>query len=294
MPLLAIDIGGTKVALRSTGGPVRYDDVVRWPTSASLDEDLSLLRAAVAGALDATGTPAGAGIAFPATVDPSGTVTSWPNRPSWVGLDWTGLLAELFPGTRVRTADDGDLAALAEAHHAGCADALYFGVGTGVGGGAVLDGRLVPGARRGSCEIGHLVIATGAGPRCGCGRRGCLQSIASGPAMLRRAGELRGEPVEFDDLRAAWLDGQPWARRTVHDGCAALAAAAVGVSELLHPDVVLVGGGFAAGMPGFTESVADQVAALARPGHPTPPVAAATLGARSSLMGALLLAEQDG
>lgn len=292
MALLGIDIGGTKVALRAADAPVRYNNVVRWSSGGGLDEDLVVLRAAAGEARWTTGTLAGVGIALPATVDPSGTVTSWPNRPAWIGVDWEGLLAEMFPGVPVRTADDGDLAALAEAHHVGCANVVYFGVGTGVGGGVVLAGRLVPGPRRGSCEVGHLVIAGGNGPQCTCGRRGCLQAIASGSAMLRRAAELRGGPVEFEDLQTAWSGRSPWAQRTIRDGCAALAAAVISVAELLHPDVVLIGGGFAAGIPGFTDTVAEHAAALARPGHPPPPVTPAALGAASSLYGALLLAEQ--
>ena len=90
----------------------------------------------------------------------------------------------------------GNVAALAEAHAAGRPDLLYLGVGTGVGGGIVLGGRLLPGPSRGSCEIGHLIVDRSAA-RCDCGRRGCVQSVASGPAVLRRAARGRGAEVTF-------------------------------------------------------------------------------------------------
>lgn len=290
--VLGIDIGGTKVALRSEGGRAEHEDVVRWSAGVELDDDLELLRSAVIDAVRTAGRPTSVGIALPATVDRSGRVTSWPNRPTWVGLDWAGFLVEAFPDSVVRTGDDGDLAALAEAEHAECENAVYFGVGTGVGGGVVLGGRPVPGPGRGSCELGHLVIAADGGPRCACGRIGCLQAFASGPAMLRAAGDVRGRPVQFDELRSAWAEGQDWARRAVRSGAGALAAAAVGVAELLHPDVVLIGGGFADGLPGFADMVSEHVGHAARTGHAPPLVAAAALGSASSLQGAVRLAWQ--
>ncbi|KUN02984.1 kanamycin kinase [Streptomyces yokosukanensis] len=296
---LGIDVGGTKVALRAEheDGTVR-ETGFRWPPAADsrpadAAADLALLVGHVREmSADAAGEPCGVGVAMPATLDASGVVTAWPNRPGWVGTDLVGVLGTLFGTTRVVCADDGDLAALAEARAASRADLLYLGVGTGVGGGIVLDGRLLPGPSRGSCEIGHLVVDR-AGERCDCGRRGCVQSVASGPAVLRRAARARGAEVSFADLARALADGVPWAADAVREGCAALATAAVGVSELLRTRLVVIGGGFAAGLPGFTATVAAEVARLARPGHPLPPVEPARLQGLSSLRGAVLLAKES-
>ncbi|WP_245707853.1 ROK family protein [Pseudonocardia oroxyli] len=287
MSILAVDIGGTKVALRhEDGGAPPYEAVVRWSDGASRADDLALLRAAVAAV---PGGSRAVGLSLPATVDVSGTVTSWPNRPSWVGLDWAGVVADLFPATPAATADDGDLAALAEAEHAGRSDVLYLGVGTGVGGGVVSAGRPVPRQGRGSCEVGHVVVALD-GPRCDCGRRGCLQAIASGPAVLRTASRARGYETGYDELREGWRAGAPWADVAVRVAGRALAAAVVGVGELLRVDLAVIGGGFAAGVPDLTAVVADQVADYARVGHPVPAVRAAALGGASSLHGAVSLA----
>ncbi|WP_256918618.1 ROK family protein [Streptomyces hilarionis] len=288
-------MGGTKVALRAehTDGTVR-EAGFRWPSPADAPvrpaADLDLLARQVrdlcAGVPDGL---AGVGLAMPATLDAAGTVTAWPNRPAWTGLDLRGALREVFGTAQVRCADDGDLAALAEARAANRPDLLYLGVGTGVGGGIVLGGRLLPGPSRGSCEVGHLLVDR-SGELCDCGRRGCVQSVASGPAVLRRAARARGAEVTFPELAQGFADGTPWAADAVREGCAALAAAAVGVAELLGPALVVVGGGFADGLAGFTETVAAETARLARPGFAPPPVESARLGGLSSLHGAVLLA----
>ena len=292
---LGIDIGGTKVAFRAEGdGGWSHEAAFRWPPPGDADADLAALGRAVAAVCDRARRPFDAvGVALPAALDAAGRVTAWPNRPQWEGLALRAALGELFPGAGVHCADDGDLAAVAEADRAGCRNVVYLGVGTGVGGGIVVDGRSVPGPRHGSCELGH-VVADPAGPRCDCGRTGCLQAIASGPATLRRASELRGAPVDFDELRAGLAADEPWAVSAVRTAAAALATAAVGLGELVRPERVVVGGGFAMGLPGFVAEVARHTRSLGRPGFPAPPVEEAALGGLSSLHGALLLAKREG
>lgn len=286
MSYLGIDVGGTKVALRVEDVTAHREHTFRWAPGTA-DDDIAALTAAVCELRAAWPRPVtSVGVALPATLDREGRVTAWPSRPSWTGLDLTAKLAAVFPEAEVACADDGDLAALAEADHLGCHDLLYLGVGTGIGGGIVLDGRPVPGLERGSCEIGHLVVDR-TGPRCACGRRGCVQAVASGPATLSRAG------VDFDALRAGWLARAPHAVRAIDESCAAIAAAVVSVAELVHPRTTVVGGGFADSLPGLPAAIADHVAALARPGHPPVPVRAAGLGASSSLYGAVLLARRQ-
>ncbi|MFF7649487.1 ROK family protein [Streptomyces sp. NPDC007983] len=299
MSYLGIDVGGTKVALR-----LEHDDLsiaestFRWPEPGTppgdpgdAGHDLDVLAHHVKEL--ATGHPerlTGVGVAMPATLDATGTVLAWPGRPAWAGLDLRGALATLFgDDVEVGCADDGDLAALAEAHEAGCPDLLYLGVGTGIGGGIVVNGTPLPGVGRGSCEVGHMVVDRD-GPLCDCGRRGCVQAVASGPATLRRAGRRRGGEVTFAGLREAVERRERWAVATLGESCAALAAAVTGVSELLQPALVLIGGGFAAAMPDLVTMVAERTAALERPGHPLPPVRPARLGGLSSLHGAVLLA----
>ena len=292
MSHLGIDVGGTKVALRlEAAGRDTVEQTVAWPAPAGpLRADIEVLGDAIARVTTGWGTRIdGAGIAMPATVDRSGHVVAWPNRPSWTGLDLAATLAGLLPGTPVRWADDGDLAGLAEAHAAGLSDIVYLGVGTGIGGAIVANGVSSLEAGRGSVELGHIVIDR-TGPRCGCGRRGCLQAVASGPATLSRAAEMRGGPVGYPDLRDAWEARRTWAVAAVTETCDALGAAAASLGEILHPDAIVIGGGFAAGLPGFAGTVAERSALWSRSGHPAPPVRAALLGGLSSLHGAVHLA----
>ncbi|MEU1504509.1 ROK family protein [Kitasatospora sp. NPDC005748] len=288
---LGIDVGGTKVALRAESATGRAEETsFAWGPGRDADHDLARLAEHVGTLAARSGAPFRAvGVAMPATVGPDERVTAWPSRPEWAGLPLGPALRALFPGAAVVWADDGDLAALAEAEAAACADLLYLGVGTGIGGGLVLGGRLCPGPAHGSFELGHLVVELD-GPVCVCGRRGCLQATASGPATLARAERLRGAPVTFDELRAGLRAGQSWAVTALDRTGRALAAAAVGVAELLHPRLAVLGGGFAAGIPELVDRTAEHLAALARPGLTPLPVAPARLGGLSSLRGAVLLA----
>ncbi|MFB6891363.1 ROK family protein [Kitasatospora sp. NPDC056327] len=295
--VLGIDIGGTKVALRAeegpAGGPVRTEEaVLRWPGAriAGAYADWTALAGTVADLRERwDGDFAAVGVAVPATLGPDGRVLAWPGRPGWRGFDLVPALRRLFPDAAVAWADDGDLAALAEAVNAGCGHLVYLGVGTGVGGGAVHGGAPLPGPGRGSFEAGHVIVDR-RGPVCDCGRRGCLQAVASGPATLRRAELLRGAPVEYAELRTGLAEGAPWAEQAVEETCSALAAAVVSLGELFHPELTVLGGGFAEGLPGFTARVAARTAALARPGGPVPAIRPAVLGGLSSLHGALALA----
>ncbi|MFJ9151070.1 ROK family protein [Streptomyces sp. NPDC102270] len=287
---LGMDIGGTKVALRAEtpGGEVR-ERVARWhgrgvaADMARLATEVDLLHREVPGGFAAVG------IALPATVGPDDRVVVWPSRPEWIGLDVRCAMAELFPDTLVGWADDGDLAALAEAEATGCADVLYVGVGTGVGGGLTSGTGPLPGLGRGSFELGHVVTDPD-GPPCRCGRRGCLQSIASGPATLARASLLHGADVTYRRLREGLAHQESWAVQAVDRTCHRIALAVTGVRELMHPGLVVVGGGFATGLPGFVDMVAHHLHALARPGVPAPPVRASCRGGLTSLHGAVALA----
>ncbi|MFD7130805.1 ROK family protein [Streptomyces sp. NPDC059894] len=293
---LGIDIGGTKVALRAEhdgtereGTSIRGAVTHTWAPGPGGAADLAALGGWVREFAAGTGGFTAVGVAVPATVDADGRVTAWPSRPGWLGLDLGAALRAFLPGVPVAWSDDGGLGALAEAAASGCDDVLYVGVGTGVGGGLVLGGVPHPRPGRPAFEIGHLIVRRG-GPRCRCGRTGCLQATACGPAVLRRAARLRGAPVTFDELRAGVSAKEAWATRAVDDAGAALASAVVGVTELLHPELALIGGGFAAGVPGFVDAVDTAVRRLARTGFDVPRVRAAAADGLSSLRGALRLA----
>jgi kanosamine 6-kinase len=292
---LGIDFGGTKVALAvsgvgSGGRPGTPDAYLRWPAPGSLESDLAALDAGLE--VFRTRFPdtiTSVGVAMPATVI-GGRVQAWPNRPFWTGLDVAGALRSRFPGAKIRWADDGQAAALAEAKQASCEDLAYLGVGTGIGGGLVLGGRPFPRLEVGS-ELGHLVIDR-AGPQCRCGRSGCVQAIASGPATVERAAALRGAPVSATGLRTAHAAGESWALRAVSEAAAALATVVVNLTEIICPSLIRIGGGFGSAITGLVPEVTAQADALGRPGRPLAPIQPAAFGGGASLAGALLLATE--
>lgn len=287
--LLGIDIGGTKVAVRlETAAGERYEATRPWPLPADAGADLETLSAAVAEVVARAGDPpSGVAVSLPAITDAEGVVSTWPGRPVWVGLSVAAEL-ERACGRPVVWADDGDLAALAESRRHGFRNLLYLGVGTGLGGGLVQEGRIVPGPGRGSCEVGHVVVRAG-GDRCDCGRAGCAQAYASGPAMLRRAARESERALTSSALVEGWRTGASWACVALGEGAETLAVLVHAVHELALLDDVVVGGGFLPAHPGFAELVATRVQAHARAGRPAPRVHAAESGL-SSLDGAMCLA----
>ncbi|MET9801736.1 ROK family protein [Streptomyces sp. NPDC006368] len=299
MPYLGIDIGGTKVALllerSGSARPARFR--FTWPRGGGADDDLDALASAVS-RIAADAGPDGlagiraAGLALPATVR-EGRITTWPSRPSWTGLRLDALLGRVLPEIPVVHEDDGNLAALAEAARTGVPDLAYLGLGTGVGGGIVLGGRLHTGPFGGAAEIGHLLIDPG-GAACVCGRTGCLQAVASGTATLARAAALRGTPVDAAAFRAGLAEGRPWATGPLRQTAAALAVAAVNLGELLQCREVRIGGGFGHGTPGLLGRVRAEVRRLTRPGVDPPAIRRAAHGADASLYGAVLLARTEG
>ncbi|GFH38250.1 ROK family protein [Streptomyces pacificus] len=295
MPYLGIDIGGTKAALllerSGSSRPARLR--FTWPRDGDAESDLDALASAVSritadAGLDGPRGIRAAGLALPATVR-EGRITAWPCRPSWTGLRLDALLERVLAGIPVVHEDDGNLAALAEAADSGVPDLAYLGLGTGVGGGIVLGGRLHTGPLGGAAEIGHLLIGLG-GAACACGRAGCLQAVASGPATLARAAALRGAPVDAAAFRTGLAEDSPWATGPLRQTAAALAVTAVNLGELLQCREIRIGGGFGHGTPGLLGLIRAETRRLTRPGTEPPAIRRAAHGADASLHGAALLA----
>ncbi|MEV1156017.1 ROK family protein [Micromonospora chokoriensis] len=278
--MLAVDIGGTKTALHVRGPHGDSGETAfTWPGRQSADDDLALLFGAAQRALDAAGerNPSHVVVAFPGTCGPDGRVERWPTRPEWRGTPLAAALADRWD-VAVLVHDDAllgayaELPAVASPHGA----ALYLSSGTGIGGawlaarppdavGPVALADLHP------AEPGHLLVHPDADRRCDCGRQGCLQSYASGPA-LRRSAALHGSA----NALAGAAD--------------ALAVAVANVSELMPLATVVIGGGCGTGTHGLIPALREALRRRTRDGSAVPDVLPARHGARSSLRGALLLA----
>jgi glucokinase len=173
--------------------------------------------------------------------DADGVVVAWPNRPAWRGQPVRARL-EARLAVPVRVEDDANAAALGEFRLGagrGRRHGLVMTVGTGVGAGLVLDGRLHSGRNGWAGEIGHTVVQPG-GPECACGRRGCLQALASGRA-LERAGAEHGL-ASGAEVGAAAARGEAWACEALEACGRWLGLAAANAATLLDLEVVVVGG----------------------------------------------------
>jgi len=184
----AVDIGGTKIAIGIVDDAGKVLSRMQAPTdpnrySAGIDLIASMLRET---ASNAGVVITGIGIGSTGPVDPMrGEFGDVDFLPGWRGRSPVNDLAEIF-NVRVALENDGDAAALAEAGWGAGRNRtrlIYITVGTGIGGGIVLDGKLYRGVDGAHPEVGHQVIDP-AGPQCTCGFRGCWESLAAGPGMV--------------------------------------------------------------------------------------------------------------
>ncbi|MFF8730084.1 ROK family protein [Streptomyces sp. NPDC015171] len=292
-PAVAVDIGGTKVAVRAVArGRVVHESRADWPADGGPAADFRVLGGTLAKAVAALGAPpARVGVAAAPTVRPDGTVAAWPNRPEWSGRALGELIAGAcgIPAGQVLFGDDATLAGYAEAVASGSTDLVYLGIGTGVGGGLVCGGRLVTGAWGSAGELGHLVVDPG-GPRCPCGMRGCLQAGVGARALAERATRVRGVPTTTHELVAGVTEKAAWAEEVLDHAAGLLARALAMLAEIVQPAQVRIGGGLGAALTPLPERVAHRLAGTLRPGRPVPEVLPALLGPGASLEGATLLA----
>lgn len=192
MAVLAVDIGGTKMAagIVGDGGAVAHRRMV--PTPASMDPSVvfaaleRLVRAVLA---ESPETVDACGVGCGGPMDPGGAAVSPLNIGAWRRFPLRQRLVDVT-GLDVFVDNDAKALALGEgAYGAARGERNYLAmvVSTGVGGGIVLDGRLLDGAQGNAGHIGHVIVEPG-GELCGCGARGCLEAIASGPAIERATG----------------------------------------------------------------------------------------------------------
>jgi len=188
--VLAVDIGGTKLAaaLVDEAGGVRWSRTVPTPPTADAEHLWSVL-ASLLGAARSAGAAVACGVGCGGPMTRGGDEVSPLNIPAWRGFP---LRARLAAATAVPVFVDNDAKALAlgegwRGAAAGHHDFIAMVVSTGVGGGIVLDGRLLDGALGNAGHVGHLIVEPG-GARCACGALGCLEAVASGPAIERLTG----------------------------------------------------------------------------------------------------------
>ncbi|MET8504887.1 ROK family protein [Streptomyces sp. NPDC004787] len=254
--VVALDIGGTKIAgaLVDAGGRIRLR--AQRPTPAR--EDGETVMTAVTAVLDElAGSPlwaaAGAvGIGSAGPVDASAGTVSPVNVPGWRAFPLVERVRRAVGGRPVTLVGDG-VAMTAAEHWQGAArghdNALCLVVSTGVGGGLVLDGRLHTGPTGNAGHIGHISVDLDGEP-CACGGRGCVERIASGPHIARRALAAGWRPGPDGDATAAGVAaaaraGDPVAVASFERAAQALAAGIAATASLVEIDIAVIGGGVA-------------------------------------------------
>ncbi|MEU9196155.1 ROK family protein [Streptomyces hundungensis] len=252
----ALDIGGTKIAGALVDADGRLLLRAQRPTPAHEDGD-TVMRAAESVLAELTGSPlwertAAVGIGSAGPVDASTGTVSPVNIPGWRGFPLVDRVRAVTGGLDVTLVGDG-VAMTAAEHWLGAArghdNALCMVVSTGVGGGLVLGGALHPGPTGNAGHLGHISVDLD-GDACPCGARGCVERIASGPNIARRALDNGWRPGPDGDTSAAAVAsaarcGDPVATASFERAARALAAGIAATATLVEIDIAVVGGGVA-------------------------------------------------
>jgi glucokinase len=302
-----VDLGGTfiKAAAVDAGGSFRGR--ARVPTGATEGPDRVLDRL-VAALDEARGQSGGdliaVGVGVPGLVDDEGVILRFPNFPGWDQLHLASALRRRL-GLPIVIENDANAAAVAE-RVAGSArnsdDYVFVTLGTGIGSGIILGGRIYRGTHGKAAELGHVKVVAG-GRLCGCGARGCVEQYASGTALARdalaavEAGRLPG-PENGEEITPAWLHrlarkGHHGAREIYAVAADYLGLALAGVVNLMDITVFFIGGGVAGAFdlfqPALQEAIRRHAFGLATEDLV---VARATCGNDAGMIGSAHLARQ--
>lgn len=291
---IGLDLGGTqlKAGLVDPAGGVSGFLCLPARAAESADAPLEVAAAAVR-ELGADGSLPPVGLGCPGVIDPASgaLVGRTPHLPHWDSLPVRARLAGLI-GRDLVVDNDANLAALAE-HRVGAARgarvSLTVTVGTGIGCGVVVDGRVLRGAHGGAGELGHLPL-DGRYP-CRCGVPGCVEPECSGSGLVARAREAGLAAGSAEAVFALAAAGDARAARLVGRMCDRLGALIGAAVQLLDPEVVVVGGGVSAAGEALFGPLRAAVARHALESHRRGlRVERAALGERAGVVGAGLAA----
>ncbi|MBR6162342.1 ROK family protein [bacterium] len=263
---IGVDVGGTniKIALVDKTGSIVYSDTV--PTRAEMGYEYTInnMKKAISDLIAQTKVSkddiSGIGFGFPGQIDcDKGIVLLAPNIPGWVNIPIAKIIEKEF-SIPVKVDNDVRCAALAELNYGagkGTTNMICITVGTGIGSGLIINGKIVRGASNVAGEIGHIKLQMHDGPLCGCGDTGCLEAFASGPAIVAMAQEyiLGGKSTKYRELAnpditpyivaEAAKQGDVVAKRIFEVIGEYIGIGLVSVINLLNPEKIVIGGGVA-------------------------------------------------
>ncbi len=315
---VGIDLGGTniKFGIVSERGKILQKGML--PAQASVGRRAILnnmnkaIRESLTFARDKKIKIKGIGVGSPGTVNlNTGKIEgSCPNLPQMVNVNLKRWLSKSFEFP-IYVDNDANVMALAESKFGaakGYKDVLCLTLGTGIGGGIILDGKLFHGSNFAGAEFGHMTICHN-GRKCNCGGIGCLEMYASAPAMvkdtrwlLRRDRKSIIRKLIFEDARKLTTEiifeaerkGDVLASNVINQACAYLGAGIASAVNLLNPQLVVIGGGVSEGGQGFIRRIEKEVKKRAFPSATKNlKVVRAKLGNDAGFIGAAMLGESS-
>ncbi len=308
---IGIDVGGTnvKIALVNEQGNIIYSNSI--PTRAEMGYEYTInnMKEAISELIKETKSEAksieGIGFGFPGQIDyQKGIVRLAPNIPGWVDVPIAEIIEKEF-GIPTRVDNDVRCAALGELNYGagiGCENLICITVGTGIGSGLIINGKLVRGASNAAGEIGHIKLEMNGGPLCGCGDRGCLEAFASGPSIVAMAEEYikGGKSTKYRELAnpditpyivsEAAKQGDPVAKRIFTIMGEYIGIGLASVVNLLNPEKIIIGGGVAAAGDILLNPIKENLIKRAMPiAGSAVEIVPAQLGNSAGVIGASLL-----
>jgi glucokinase len=252
---IAVDIGGTQIRAACYAEDKQIPQTLKristqGPDNTPLERLIHLLES-----IWPEGNVAGVGVAAPGPLDPyQGMVIEAPNIPGWVNLPLQHHLEERF-NVPVALGNDANLAALGEWKYGagqGFHHLIYITVSTGIGGGVIIDDRLLLGERGLAAELGHVTILPD-GPICSCGQSGHVEALSSGPALARWAQQEiqngassilpRGKHLSAKEIGEAAKQGDQVAIDALARSGYYLGLALANYCQIFNPSVIIIGGG---------------------------------------------------
>ncbi|WP_053057672.1 ROK family protein [Rubrobacter aplysinae] len=311
MNAIGVDVGGTKIAAGLVSPQGKLLNEARYPTANDPEKLLDSLARAVEEAADDSGD-AGDGVEAVCLAVPGLLLASEDKvvfSPNLHAIEGLPLKSELQSRTGLTVTVENDASAAAWGEFVFGAGSevenlVFLTLGTGVGGGVILDGRLLRGSQGAGGELGHTTLHA-TGPRCNCGNRGCFEIMASGLAIERRARQIAAEKPGSDLARVVTdprgFSGEQVTELATEEDALALSVmretgtwlgiGIAGFVNVFNPEIVAVGGGVAEAGDLILEPARREVRLRARsPSRDLAEIKPATLGARSGLLGAAALA----
>jgi len=306
---VGVDVGGTKVAagLVDVDGRILSNIRVPMVSRSSAEAGLNAVLSAIAQATTGSDAIAGIGICSPGPLDPfAGIVLNPPNLPCWRNFALAESVRKVYP-VPVKVDNDANAAALAEARWGAAREyknVFYATIGTGIGTGIVFDEKIFHGRTGAAGEGGHNSVDY-RGPICACGKPGCIEVLASGNAIARRAREriatgtsstmleLAGgnvDAIRGETVGKAFLAGDRFAKELILETIEMLAVWFANMIDLLDPEVIVIGGGAATLYQPFYDQLRERIPQLAvNPRASEVPVLPAHYGAESGIAGGAAL-----